>query len=147
MEIANNTYTPNYPQKINFTDRNNLNSIRDYEDFRNKISADMEAKNYTKEQKLSVNTFLSASMFVASARENYAQNISYWDIEERVKNFENASNSLKVKMLEEQISIIKEPYAIQRGSYMGETESEAHFQARKNQAIDYVKELLQEFKA
>ncbi|TKX31634.1 hypothetical protein [Campylobacter aviculae] len=140
MKITNNTYS--YPYKINFADKKN---ISDYEDFRNQIDADMEAKNYTKEQKLAVNTFLTASMVVANARECNA-NVSYWDTRKRQENFENASNSLKAQMLEEQISIIKEPYAIQKGYYMGQAESEAHFQARKNLAIDYLSELLQSYK-
>lgn len=141
MEITKNTYS--YLHKINFVDKKN---ISDYEDFRNKISADMEAKNFTQEQRISVNAFLTASMVVANARESNA-NVSCWDTRKRQETFENASNSLKAQMLEEQISIIKEPYAIQKGLFMGQAESEAHFQARKNQAIDYLSELLQDIKA
>ena len=137
MKLTNNIYS--YPHIINF-------AISDYDEFRNKINADMEAKNYSFEEMLAVNTFLTASMVVANARESNGQNVSYWDTRKREEAFENASNSLKAKMLEEQIAIIKEPYAIQKGYFMGQAESEAHFQARKNQAIDYLSKLLQDIK-
>ncbi|NDJ27455.1 hypothetical protein DMB95_04965 [Campylobacter sp. MIT 12-8780] len=142
MKITNNIYS--YPQKNDFSDKKN---ISDYEDFRNKMSADMEAKNYTKEQKLAVHSFFTASMVVANARENYGQNVSYWDTRKRQESFENAPKSLKIQMLEEQISIIKEPYAIQKGYYMGQTENEGRLQDRKKQAIDYLSGLLQDIKA
>ena len=142
MKIANNAYS--YPYKINFADRKN---IGDYENFRNKMNLDMEAKNYTKEQILAVNTFLSDSMIVANARENCGQNVNSWDTRKRQESFENATKTLKAQMLEEQISIIKEPCTIQKGSYIGQAEGEVHFKARKNQAIDYLSKLLQEIKA
>lgn len=137
MKIQTNAYS--HLHKINSVDKQNYS---DYEEFRNKINLDMEAKNYTEEQKLSVNTFLSASMIIANARENYSQNISYWDTRKRQEDFENAPKSLKAQMLEEQISIIKEPYAIQERYHIGKSS----FQDRKQQTIDYLTELLQDLK-
>ena len=52
------------------------------------------------------------------------------------------SKSLKAQMLEEQISIIKEPYAIQERYHIGKSS----FQDRKQQTIDYLTELLQDLK-
>lgn len=40
------------------------------------------------------------------------------------------------------ISILKEPYTLQAGTYMGQVETNEHFNARKNQAISYLSELL-----
>ena len=137
MKITNNTYFNLH--KINSA---NKLSISDYEDFRNKINSDMEAKNYTEEQRLAVNTFLSASMIVANARENHSKNISYWYTRKRQEYFENAPKYLKAQMLEEQISIIKEPYAIQERYHIGKTS----FQDKKQQVIDYLTELLQDIK-
>lgn len=139
MKITNYTHNTFYPKKVDF------NHIENYDDFRNKIDEDMKNKNYSDEQILSVNTFLTISMVVANAQENKKQGKSYWDTEKRAKDFENASNALKIKMLKEQIAIIKNPHTIQKGTYMGQPESQEHFQERKNQATDYLKELLQEF--
>ncbi|CAM2851330.1 hypothetical protein [Helicobacter burdigaliensis] len=50
----------------------------------------------------------------------------------------------KVKeMLEQDLKVLKEPYSIQKGYYMEQIETEEHFQARKDKAIDYLLNLLQ----
>ncbi|WP_299545947.1 hypothetical protein [uncultured Helicobacter sp.] len=60
----------------------------------------------------------------------------------------NESDPIKIKaMLEKDLEVLQSPTDIQKGYYMGQIESEARFQDRKNQAIDYVKELLQNIKA
>ena len=40
------------------------------------------------------------------------------------------------------INILKEPYTLQAGTYLGQPETQEHFRARKNQAINYLSELL-----
>ena len=40
------------------------------------------------------------------------------------------------------INILKEPYTLQAGTYLGQPETAEHFNARKNQAINYLNELL-----
>ncbi|WP_166739657.1 hypothetical protein [Campylobacter sp. US33a] len=49
-------------------------------------------------------------------------------------------------MLEKDLEVLQSPTDIQKGYLMGKPESEAHFRARKNEAIDYVKELLKNLK-
>lgn len=57
------------------------------------------------------------------------------------------SNPIKLKaMLEKDLEVLQSPTDIQKGYWMGKPETEEHFQARKNQAIDYLSELLQDIK-
>ncbi|MCW1360422.1 hypothetical protein [Campylobacter sp. CCS1377] len=59
----------------------------------------------------------------------------------------NQSDPIKLKaMLEKDLEVLQSPTDIQKGYLMGKPESEAHFRARKNKAIDYVKELLKNLK-
>ncbi|CAM3621938.1 hypothetical protein HEGA106846_07495 [Helicobacter ganmani] len=50
-------------------------------------------------------------------------------------------------MLENVLGVLESETAIQRGLYMGETESPAHFEKRKSAAIDILSEILQGIKA
>ncbi|WP_348518333.1 hypothetical protein [Campylobacter sp. CCS1377] len=49
----------------------------------------------------------------------------------------------KKKSINDMIDILKSN-SIQKGLFMGQAESEAHFRARKNKAIDYLSELLKD---
>lgn len=54
------------------------------------------------------------------------------------------NDPIKLKaMLEKDLEVLQSPTDIQKGYWMGKPESESHFRARKNEAIDYAKELLQ----
>ncbi|MCI5633773.1 hypothetical protein [Helicobacter sp.] len=50
-------------------------------------------------------------------------------------------------MLENVLEVLESETAIQRGCYMGQTESPEHFEKRKSQAIDILSEILQGIKA
>ena len=45
-------------------------------------------------------------------------------------------------MLENVLEVLESETAIQRGCYMGQTESPEHFEKRKSQAIDILSEIL-----
>lgn len=59
----------------------------------------------------------------------------------------NASSDEQKEMLENVLEVLESETAIQRGLYMGETESPAHFEQRKSAAIDILSEILQGIKA
>ncbi|PZT47418.1 hypothetical protein B6S12_09100 [Helicobacter valdiviensis] len=94
------------------------------------------------------------AQLVESIKENAKQNgISVTSVNWNRANanwredFKNAGEQKQSEMVADLISTLQDPYAIQKGYYMGQAESEAHFQATKNQAIDYLSELLQDIKA
>ncbi|WP_416830586.1 hypothetical protein [Helicobacter ganmani] len=58
------------------------------------------------------------------------------------QNFANASRTEQ-----NVLGVLESETAIQRGLYMGETESPAHFEKRKSAAIDILSEILQGIKA
>ncbi|WP_416829929.1 hypothetical protein, partial [Helicobacter ganmani] len=62
-------------------------------------------------------------------------------------NFANASRTEQKEMLENVLGVLESETAIQRGLYMGETESPEHFTKRKSAAIDILSEILQGIKA
>lgn len=49
-------------------------------------------------------------------------------------------------MLENVLGVLESETAIQRGLYMGETESPAHFEKRKTQAAESLSAMLQNLK-
>ena len=59
----------------------------------------------------------------------------------------NASSDEQKEMLENVLEVLESETAIQRGCYMGQTESPEHFEKRKSQAIDILSEILQGIKA
>ena len=59
----------------------------------------------------------------------------------------NASSDEQKEMLENVLEVLESETAIQRGSYMGQTESPEHFEKRKSAAVDILSEILQEIKA
>ena len=61
--------------------------------------------------------------------------------------FASASSSEQKEMLENVLEVLESETAIQRGSYMGQTESPEHFEKRKSAAVDILSEILQEIKA
>lgn len=63
------------------------------------------------------------------------------------QSFVSASSSEQKEMLENVLGVLESETAIQRGLYMGETESPAHFEQRKSAAIDILSEILQGIKA
>ena len=63
------------------------------------------------------------------------------------QSFVSASSSEQKEMLENVLGVLESETAIQRGLYMGETESPAHFEKRKSAAIDILSEILQGIKA
>lgn len=56
--------------------------------------------------------------------------------------YKTQKSEVEVSDLPMMISILKEPYTLQAGTYMGQVETNEHFNARKNQAINYLSELL-----
>ncbi|WP_301006093.1 MULTISPECIES: hypothetical protein [Helicobacter] len=62
------------------------------------------------------------------------------------QNFANASRTEQKEMLENMLGVLESETAIQRGLYMGETESPAHFEKRKTQAAESLSAMLQNLK-
>lgn len=62
------------------------------------------------------------------------------------QNFANASRTEQKEMLENVLGVLESETAIQRGLYMGETESPAHFTKRKTQAAESLSAMLQNLK-
>lgn len=62
------------------------------------------------------------------------------------QNFANASRTEQKEMLENVLGVLESETAIQRGLYMGETESPEHFTKRKTQAAESLSAMLQNLK-
>lgn len=123
--------------------QNLVQNISDYEDFRNALNASMREFGMSEAQQISINAMVSASFFAANAR-NSALQTSLWDANERINDFKNASKSLKIALLQEQIDILKAPKAIQKGLFLGQSETISQFNDRKNEAVSYLKQILAE---
>lgn len=70
------------------------------------------------------------------------QNGTRLDLAKAHSEFINANAQSQKAMLNEMIGILKSPHYIQKGLFMGQAETQAYFNARKNQAINYLSELL-----
>lgn len=62
------------------------------------------------------------------------------------QSFVSASSSEQKEMLENVLGVLESETAIQRGLYMGETESPEHFTKRKTQAAESLSAMLQNLK-
>lgn len=70
------------------------------------------------------------------------QNGARLDLAKAHSEFVNANTHSQKAMLNEMIDIVKSPHYIQKGLFMGQAETQEHFNARKNQAVNYLSELL-----
>lgn len=70
------------------------------------------------------------------------QNSAKLDLAKAHSELVNVNTNSQKAMLNEMIDILKSPHYIQKGLFMGQPETAEHFNARKNQAIDYLSELL-----
>ncbi|ARE80895.1 MULTISPECIES: hypothetical protein [Campylobacter] len=101
---------------------------------------DKAEKELSKEDYIDLVGFTWASQSILNFRKNKSVFIKEYN-----DKLDNSSTFRQHEALGEMIEVLKSN-AIQKGYFMGQAESEAHFQARKNQAIDYLSKLLQDIK-
>lgn len=101
---------------------------------------DKAEKELSKEDYIDLVGFTWASQSILNFRKNKSVFIKEYN-----DKLDNSSTFRQHEALGEMIEVLKSN-AIQKGYFTGQAESEAHFQARKNQAIDYLSKLLQDIK-
>ena len=177
MQITNNNLYNNYSQGYSLGDNSlkETQESQDFGTMLNKEVQTEETQNIaeTQTQKVEPKTYgeylmfnfgdasleersmIIAADFIADYRETMRiqgiidiSQIDHNLLSQVRKQRSNESDPEKIQeMLEQDLAILQNPYSIQRGSYMGGAEDPAHFEARKNAAIDYLSEILQEIKA
>ncbi|TEY04073.1 hypothetical protein [Campylobacter sp. US33a] len=134
MRIIGNSYSTFYAQNNSRVDKNaETKSVLDN-------ALDKAEKELSTEEYLNTVGFVWKSQSIINFRKN-------GDVRIKDYNDKLAKSSVieQKKSINDMIDILKSN-SIQKGYYMGQAESEAHFQARKNQAIDYLSGLLQDIK-